>query len=82
MLAATLSAKRLVFAQLAGWTADGRNENPSAGIITGIGTISGRQCMLVANDPTVKGGTYLPITIKKHLRAQRIAEENGPPPAE
>ena len=69
----------LELSQLAGWTADGKNENPSAGIITGIGTISGRHCMVVANDPTVKGGTYLPITIKKHLRAQRIAEENALP---
>ncbi|KAL9671841.1 hypothetical protein QQ045_009414 [Rhodiola kirilowii] len=46
---------------------------PSAGIITGIGTVHGRLCMFVANDPTVKGGTYYPITVKKHLRAQEIA---------
>src|SRR6185312_4733884 len=41
----------------------------SAGIVTGIGRISGRECLVVANDPTVKGGTYYPITVKKHLRA-------------
>lgn len=48
----------------------------SAGIVTGIGTVSGRQCMIVANDATVKGGSYYPITVKKHLRAQEIAREN------
>ncbi|KAL6546106.1 hypothetical protein OROGR_009980 [Orobanche gracilis] len=48
---------------------------PSGGIITGIGPVHGRLCMLVANDPTVKGGTYYPITIKKHLRAQEIAAQ-------
>ncbi|MFK7874000.1 MAG: carboxyl transferase domain-containing protein [Oligoflexales bacterium] len=47
---------------------------PSAGVITGIASVSGRPCMVVANDQTVKGGTYYPITVKKHLRAQRIAE--------
>jgi 3-methylcrotonyl-CoA carboxylase beta subunit len=50
-----------------------------AGIITGVGRISGRECVLVANDPTVKGGTYYPITVKKHLRAQEIAAENRLP---
>jgi len=50
-----------------------------AGIITGIGRVSGRQVMIVANDPTVKGGSYYPITIKKHLRAQEIAQENHLP---
>jgi 3-methylcrotonyl-CoA carboxylase beta subunit len=55
------------------------DESPGAGIITGIGRIAGRECMVVCNDPTVKGGTYYPITIKKHLRAQRIAEENRLP---
>ncbi len=54
-------------------------EAPSAGIVTGIGRISGRECMIVANDATVKGGTYYPITVKKHLRAQTIAEENRLP---
>ncbi len=49
---------------------------PSAGIVTGIGRIHGIECMIVANDATVKGGTYYPLTVKKHLRAQEIAEEN------
>ncbi|XP_008782227.2 methylcrotonoyl-CoA carboxylase beta chain, mitochondrial isoform X2 [Phoenix dactylifera] len=48
---------------------------PSGGIITGIGPVHGRLCMFVANDPTVKGGTYYPITVKKHLRAQEVAAE-------
>ncbi|MEM9837842.1 MAG: carboxyl transferase domain-containing protein [Pseudomonadota bacterium] len=50
-----------------------------AGIIAGIGMVEGRQCMIAANDPTVKGGTYHPMTVKKHLRAQEIAEENELP---
>src|SRR6185437_2553756 len=50
-----------------------------AGIVTGIGRISGRECVVVANDPTVKGGTYYPLTVKKHLRAQEIARENRLP---
>jgi len=49
------------------------------GIITGVGRVSGRECVIVANDPTVKGGTYYPITVKKHLRAQEIARENRLP---
>ena len=52
---------------------------PAAGIITGIGRISGRECVVVANDATVKGGTYFPLTVKKHLRAQTIASENRLP---
>jgi acetyl-CoA carboxylase carboxyltransferase component len=52
---------------------------PGAGIVTGIGVIEGRECVLVANDATVKGGTYFPITVKKHLRAQEIAEQNRLP---
>ena len=52
---------------------------PSAGIITGIGTVHGRHVMIVANDATVKGGTYYPVTVKKHLRAQEIALENNLP---
>jgi 3-methylcrotonyl-CoA carboxylase beta subunit len=52
---------------------------PAAGIITGIGMVSGRRCMVVANDATVKGGTYYPITVKKHLRAQEIAAQNRLP---
>src|SRR5271166_3952402 len=54
-------------------------EVPSAGIITGIGRVCGRECMIVANDATVKGGTYLPMTVKKHLRAQEIALQNRLP---
>ena len=50
-----------------------------AGVITGIGRIAGRECVVVANDPTVKGGTYYPITVKKHLRAQEIARDNRLP---
>jgi 3-methylcrotonyl-CoA carboxylase beta subunit len=49
---------------------------PAAGVITGIGRIAGRECMIIANDATVKGGTYLPLTVKKHVRAQEIAEQN------
>src|SRR5205809_3679261 len=49
---------------------------PAAGIVTGIGRIAGRECVLVANDATVKGGTYFPMTVKKHLRAQEIARDN------
>ncbi len=55
------------------------DESPGAGIITGIGRVSGRECVIVCNDPTVKGGTYYPVSIKKHLRAQRVAEENRLP---
>jgi 3-methylcrotonyl-CoA carboxylase beta subunit len=55
------------------------DEVPAAGIITGIGRIHGHQCMIVANDATVKGGTYYPLTVKKHLRAQEIAEQNRLP---
>jgi 3-methylcrotonyl-CoA carboxylase beta subunit len=54
-------------------------EVPSAGIVTGIGRVAGRECMIVANDATVKGGTYYPITVKKHLRAQEIALQNRLP---
>ncbi|MEM1381016.1 MAG: carboxyl transferase domain-containing protein [Pseudomonadota bacterium] len=50
-----------------------------AGIVAGIGAVEGRQCLIAANDPTVKGGTYHPMTVKKHLRAQEIAEENHLP---
>ena len=55
------------------------NDAPSAGIVTGIGRISERECVVVANDATVKGGTYYPLTVKKHLRAQEIALENRLP---
>src|SRR4051794_5018381 len=55
------------------------NEAPSAGLVTGMGMIQGHQTVLVANDATVKGGTYFPITVKKHLRAQEIATQNHLP---
>ena len=55
------------------------NEAPSAGVVTGIARVSGREVMIVANDATVKGGTYFPITVKKHVRAQQIALENRLP---
>jgi 3-methylcrotonyl-CoA carboxylase beta subunit len=52
---------------------------PAGGIITGVGVVEGVPCMIVANDSTVKGGTYYPITVKKHLRAQAVAQENKLP---
>jgi acetyl-CoA carboxylase carboxyltransferase component len=55
------------------------DEAPGAGIVTGLGTVSGTECMVVANDATVKGGTYYPMTVKKHLRAQEIAQANRLP---
>lgn len=55
------------------------NQSPAAGIITGIGLVSGLECVIVANDATVKGGTYFPMTVKKHLRAQEVAMENALP---
>jgi len=55
------------------------NEGPGAGIVTGIGRVSSREVLIVANDATVKGGSYFPMTVKKHLRAQQIAEENHLP---
>ncbi|NJM49778.1 MAG: methylcrotonoyl-CoA carboxylase [Sphingomonadales bacterium] len=55
------------------------DEVPGAGLIAGIGRVSGRQCMIVCNDATVKGGTYYPMTVKKHLRAQEIAQQNRLP---
>jgi 3-methylcrotonyl-CoA carboxylase beta subunit len=58
---------------------DGRDAAPGAGLIAGIGRISGVECMVVCNDATVKGGTYYPMTVKKHLRAQEIARENRLP---
>jgi acetyl-CoA carboxylase carboxyltransferase component len=68
----------LEFSALAAWDMyDG--DAPSAGLVTGIGVVSGRECVIIANDATVKGGTYYPITVKKHLRAQEIAEENRLP---
>lgn len=69
------------FLELAPLAADGMydDECPGAGIIAGIGRIAGRECVIVANDATVKGGTYYPITVKKHLRAQEIALANRLP---
>jgi 3-methylcrotonyl-CoA carboxylase beta subunit len=68
----------LELSQMAAWGMYA-DEVPSAGIITGIGRISGQECMIVANDATVKGGSYYPLTVKKHLRAQEIAEANHLP---
>jgi 3-methylcrotonyl-CoA carboxylase beta subunit len=68
----------LEFSQLAGHGVYD-DEIASAGIITGIGPVSGRECVIVANDATVKGGSYYPLTVKKHLRAQEIARENNLP---
>ncbi|HPA37950.1 MAG TPA: carboxyl transferase domain-containing protein, partial [Phenylobacterium sp.] len=55
------------------------DEAPGAGVIAGVGRVSGREVMIIANDATVKGGTYFPMTVKKHLRAQEIARENRLP---
>src|SRR5207244_2314214 len=52
---------------------------PAAGIVTGIGVVEGRECVIVANDATVKGGSYFPLTVKKHLRAQEVARQNRLP---
>ena len=68
----------LELSQFAAWGMYG-DEVPAAGIITGIGRIKGQECMIVANDATVKGGTYYPMTVKKHIRAQEIARENNIP---
>ncbi len=68
----------LEFSQLAAYQVYA-DDVPAAGIITGIGRVSGQECVIVANDATVKGGTYYPLTVKKHLRAQDIARENNLP---
>jgi 3-methylcrotonyl-CoA carboxylase beta subunit len=68
----------LEFSQMAAY-AMYDNAAPSAGIITGIGRVSGQECVIVCNDATVKGGTYYPVTVKKHLRAQEIADQNNLP---
>jgi 3-methylcrotonyl-CoA carboxylase beta subunit len=57
----------------------GSDAAPSAGLITGIGSIAGQECVIICNDATVKGGTYFPMTVKKHLRAQEIADQNNLP---
>ncbi|WP_055690073.1 carboxyl transferase domain-containing protein [Streptomyces prasinus] len=69
------------FLELAPLAADGMYEGqaPAAGVIAGIGRVAGRECMVVANDATVKGGTYYPMTVKKHLRAQEVALDNRLP---
>ncbi|HET9082202.1 MAG TPA: carboxyl transferase domain-containing protein [Trebonia sp.] len=69
------------FLELAPLAADGMYDGdaPAAGIITGVGRVSGRECVIVANDATVKGGTYYPVTVKKHLRAQEVALHNNLP---
>src|SRR5450830_238797 len=73
----------LEFSQMAAYAmyqdAKGVDAAPSAGIITGIGRVSGQECVIVCNDATVKGGTYYPMTVKKHLRAQEIADQNNLP---
>uniref|UniRef100_A0A8C5KIK4 Methylcrotonoyl-CoA carboxylase beta chain, mitochondrial n=1 Tax=Jaculus jaculus TaxID=51337 RepID=A0A8C5KIK4_JACJA len=69
----------LELSQFAGYQLYGKEEVPAGGIITGIGRVSGVECMIVANDATVKGGSYYPITVKKHVRAQEIALQNRLP---
>jgi len=68
----------LALSPLAGWGMY-NGEAPAAGMVTGIGRVAGQEVMIIANDPTVKGGTYFPETVKKHVRAQVIAEENHLP---
>ncbi len=69
------------FLELSALAADGVYDSavPSAGVVTGIGRVHGTECLFVANDATVKGGTYFPLTVKKHLRAQEVALENNLP---
>jgi len=69
------------FLELSPLAANGMYEDAihGAGIITGIGRVSGRECVIVCNDSTIKGGTYYPMTVKKHLRAQEVARENRLP---
>jgi len=68
----------LELSPMAGWGMF-KNEVASGGVVTGIGRVQGVECMIVANDATVKGGSYFPITVKKHLRAQEIAAQNRLP---
>jgi acetyl-CoA carboxylase carboxyltransferase component len=69
------------FLEFSALAADGvyDDETPAAGIVTGIAIVNGRRCVTIANDATVKGGTYYPLTVKKHLRAQEIAQQNALP---
>ncbi|CAB3364544.1 Hypothetical predicted protein [Cloeon dipterum] len=69
----------LEFSQLAAHDLYPNEHVPAAGIITGIGRVHGTECVIVANDATVKGGTYYPVTVKKHLRAQEVAQQNNLP---
>lgn len=69
----------LELSQLAAFNVYGKDNVPAAGIITGIGRVCGTECMIVGNDATVKGGTYYPLTVKKQLRAQEIAQQNNLP---
>ena len=68
----------LEFSALAAWDMY-KGQAAAAGVVTGIGRVHGRECVIVANDATVKGGSYFPITVKKHLRAQEVARENHLP---
>ena len=68
----------LELSQLAGYQVYD-DATPAAGLITGIGRVNNQECVIVINDPTVKGGTYFPLTVKKHLRAQEIATKNHLP---
>src|ERR1700722_14505678 len=76
-----LTAPGSPFLELSPLAADGLYDGdaPAAGVITGVGRVSGRECVIVANDATVKGGTYYPMTVKKHLRAQEVALHNRLP---
>lgn len=69
----------LELSPMAGFELYPEAEVPAGGIITGVGVVEGVTCVIVANDSTVKGGTYYPITVKKHLRAQAVAQENKLP---
>ncbi len=69
----------LEIAPLAAWELYAEADVPSAGIVTGIGRVSGQECLIIANDATVKGGSYFPMTVKKHLRAQQVALQNRLP---
>ena len=73
------SSAFLEFSQLAAYKVYDEDWVPAAGVITGIGVVHGQECVIVANDATVKGGTYYPLTVKKHLRAQEIAQQNKLP---
>jgi 3-methylcrotonyl-CoA carboxylase beta subunit len=77
----TLTDPGSPFLELSPLAADGMYDGdaPAAGIITGVGRVAGRECVIVANDATVKGGTYYPMTVKKHLRAQEVALHNNLP---